>query len=109
MPDDWKSMAGVGAGVYEIRLRTGTEHRVFYVAKFEEGIYVLHRLRWEGRTRSTHSRRPDAECRGTSHRHRYHDFRAERDSGGGPCLGRPERCEQPSRCRSSLLQAGGGI
>jgi len=42
MPDDWKPMASVGAGVYEIRLHTGTEHRVFYVAKFEEGIYVLH-------------------------------------------------------------------
>jgi phage-related protein len=41
-PDDWKSMASVGAGVYEIRIHTAVEHRVFYVAKFAEGIYVLH-------------------------------------------------------------------
>jgi phage-related protein len=42
LPDDWKPMTTVGAGVGEIRLHTGTEHRVFYVAKFEEAIYVLH-------------------------------------------------------------------
>ena len=42
MPDDWKPMPAVGAGVYEIRIRTGREHRVFYVAKHAEGIYVLH-------------------------------------------------------------------
>ena len=41
-PDDWKSMASVGPGVYELRIRTAVEHRVFYVAKFVEGIYVLH-------------------------------------------------------------------
>jgi phage-related protein len=42
MPDDWKPMASVGAGVYELRLHAGVEHRVFYIAKFEEGVYVLH-------------------------------------------------------------------
>jgi phage-related protein len=41
-PDDWKSMTTVGAGVYELRIHTSLEHRVFYVAKFAEGIYVLH-------------------------------------------------------------------
>jgi phage-related protein len=41
-PDDWKPMASVGAGVYEIRIHTAVEHRVFYVAKFTEGVYVLH-------------------------------------------------------------------
>jgi phage-related protein len=51
MPDDWKPMASVGAGVYELRLHTSVEHRVFYVAKFEEGIYVLHAF--EKRTRQT--------------------------------------------------------
>ncbi len=35
-------MAGVGPGVYEVRIRTAVEHRVFYVAKFAEGVYVLH-------------------------------------------------------------------
>jgi phage-related protein len=51
MPSDWKPMTAVGAGVFEIRLHAGVEHRVFYVAKFEEGIYVLHAF--EKRTRQT--------------------------------------------------------
>ena len=42
LPSDWKPMPGVGAGVVEIRIHTGTEHRVFYVARFEEAVYVLH-------------------------------------------------------------------
>lgn len=42
MPDDWKAMASVGAGVYEMRLHTELEHRVVYLAKYEEAIYVLH-------------------------------------------------------------------
>lgn len=42
-PDDFKPMKTVGAGVYEIRIRTrGQAHRVFYVARFEEAVYVLH-------------------------------------------------------------------
>jgi phage-related protein len=41
-PDDWKAMIGVGPGVYEVRIRTALEHRIFYVAKFAEGVYVLH-------------------------------------------------------------------
>lgn len=51
MPDDWKPMSSVGTGVYEIRIHAGTEHRVFYIAKFEEAIYVLHAF--EKRTRRT--------------------------------------------------------
>jgi phage-related protein len=35
-------MPTVGAGTQEIRIRIGGEHRVFYVVKFAEGIYVLH-------------------------------------------------------------------
>ena len=42
MPDDFKPMQNVGSGVQEIRIRTGRAHRVFYIAKFEESIYVLH-------------------------------------------------------------------
>ena len=41
-PSDWKSMPSVGPGVQEIRVHTELEHRLFYVAKFEEAIYVLH-------------------------------------------------------------------
>jgi phage-related protein len=45
MPDDWKPMATVGQGVYEIRIKTDLpkeQYRVFYVAKFEDAIYILH-------------------------------------------------------------------
>ena len=51
MPTDWRPMATVGLGAYEIRVHTRLEHRVFYVAKFEEAIYVLHAF--EKRTRQT--------------------------------------------------------
>ena len=51
MPSDWKPMTTVGAGVIEIRVHTGLEHRIFYVAKYEEAVYVLHAF--EKRTRQT--------------------------------------------------------
>lgn len=35
-------MRSVGPGVEEIRIHSEPEHRVFYVAKFEEAVYVLH-------------------------------------------------------------------
>ena len=41
-PDDFKPMPSVGPGVYEIRIHAHDAYRVFYVAKFEEAIYVLH-------------------------------------------------------------------
>ena len=51
LPGDWKPISSVGPGVAEIRIHSGVEHRVFYVAKFEEAIYVLHAF--EKRTRQT--------------------------------------------------------
>lgn len=42
MPSDFKSMPGVGAGVVELRIHSGNEYRVFYVARFPEAVYVLH-------------------------------------------------------------------
>ena len=44
-------MSTVGQGVVEIRVHTRIEHRVFYVAKFDEAVYVLHAF--EKRTRQT--------------------------------------------------------
>ena len=42
-PDDWKSMASVGSGVREIRIRDETgAFRVIYIASFADAIYVLH-------------------------------------------------------------------
>lgn len=43
---DWKPMPAVGPGACELRVRTdegGTvQHRVIYIAKFPEAVYVLH-------------------------------------------------------------------
>jgi phage-related protein len=44
-PEDWKPMSSIGAGVNEIRVHVDGEHRVLYVAKFEDAIYVLHAFR----------------------------------------------------------------
>jgi phage-related protein len=41
-PDEFKPMPSIGAGAYEIRIQVGDAYRVFYVAKFEEAVYVLH-------------------------------------------------------------------
>jgi hypothetical protein len=35
-------MSTVGKGVEEIRIRTDDAYRIFYVARFEEAVYVLH-------------------------------------------------------------------
>ena len=53
-PTDWKPILSVGAGVEEIRVHSGQEHRVFYIARFEEGVYVRHAF--EKRSRKTPAR-----------------------------------------------------
>ena len=47
-------MTAVGVGVKEIRIHTGVEHRVLYLARFAEGVYVLHAF--EKRTQTTPKR-----------------------------------------------------
>ena len=54
---DWKALHTVGPGVREIRIHTGIEHRVLYVAKFAEAVYVLHAF--EKRSRKTAKRDVD--------------------------------------------------
>ena len=44
-------MSSIGPGVREIRIRTGQEYRVIYVARSSEGICVLHAF--EKHTRKT--------------------------------------------------------
>ncbi|MFM2303459.1 MAG: hypothetical protein RLZZ135_868 [Cyanobacteriota bacterium] len=41
-PVDFKPMSTIGKGVQEIRIRTEDAYRIFYVARFEEAVYVLH-------------------------------------------------------------------
>lgn len=49
---DLKPLPDVGAGVYEIRVRDQMmAFRVIYVAKFEDGVYVLHAF--QKKTRKT--------------------------------------------------------
>jgi phage-related protein len=48
-PSDWKPMPVVGPGVREIRIHTKQEHRVIYIAKFDEGVYVLHAFQKKSR------------------------------------------------------------
>ena len=50
-PSDWKPMASVGQGVIELRIHAGEEFRVIYLARFEDGVYVLHAF--EKRSRQT--------------------------------------------------------
>jgi phage-related protein len=41
-PDDFRPVPDVGPGTMEVRLHVENEYRVFYVARFEEAVYVLH-------------------------------------------------------------------
>ena len=69
-PDDWKPVPRVGAGTLEIRVRAGTEHRVFIVAKFTEALYILHAF--EKKSRKTSDRDMNIA------RKRYRELIAER-------------------------------
>jgi phage-related protein len=79
-PGDWRPMPSVGSGVAEIRIHTDVEHRVLYVAKFAEGVYVLHAF--EKRTQQT--RRADLDLA----RRRLADLRRLRREAAA---GRPRR------------------
>ena len=41
-PSSWRPMSTVGAGVVEMRVSADGAFRLLYVAKYPEGIYVLH-------------------------------------------------------------------
>jgi phage-related protein len=51
-PSDFKPMKTIGGGVYEIRIHTALEHRVIYVARFKEAVYVLHAFEKKSRKTS---------------------------------------------------------
>lgn len=58
-PEDWKPMEGVGPGACEVRVRShdgGTvQHRVIYVARFDEAVYVLHAFEKKSQATSQHN------------------------------------------------------
>lgn len=70
MPSDFKPMLGVGSGAYEIRIRVGGEWRVIYVARFADGIYVLHAFR----KKTQKTRQEDVETA----RRRYRQIQEQR-------------------------------
>ena len=49
-PTDWRPMTDIGAGVCEIRIHGAVDHRVLYVARFPEAVYVLHAFEKKSRT-----------------------------------------------------------
>ena len=51
-PTDWKPMGSIGTGVAEIRVLVGNAHRLIYVAKFAEAVYVLHAFQKKSRKTS---------------------------------------------------------
>ena len=48
-PADWKPIPSIGIGVNEIRVREGGAFRLIYIAKFSEGVYVLHAFQKKSR------------------------------------------------------------
>jgi phage-related protein len=56
-PSSTKPIPEVGRGVEEIRVNVGEAYRVFYVARFEEAIYVLHAFQ----KKSQKTAKPDLE------------------------------------------------
>jgi phage-related protein len=53
-PSDFKPMHIVGLGTYELRLQTDDAYRVFYIAKFQETVYVLHAFQKKTQKTSKH-------------------------------------------------------
>lgn len=41
-PENWKPFPTVGQGVREIRIQTGRQFRVIYLAKFKNKVHILH-------------------------------------------------------------------
>ena len=50
-PIHWRSMSTVGRGVKEIKISEGGQHRIFYLLRRKEEIFVLHAF--EKKTRQT--------------------------------------------------------
>jgi phage-related protein len=73
-PNDWKAMPTIGPGVREIRIHTDREHRIVYIPRFAEAVYVLHAF--EKRSRKTPRR--DLELA----RQRLQQLLIQRRSGG---------------------------
>ena len=58
MPEDIKPMEQIGAGTYEMRVQSieggAVIHRVFFVARVAEAVYVLHAFQKNSRATNKH-------------------------------------------------------
>jgi len=71
-------MTTIGPGVREIRVHTETEHRVCYLARFTEAVYVLHAFE----KRSQKTRAKDIDLARTRYRELL-EWRREQGYGKG--------------------------
>jgi len=53
-PSDWKPISSVGPGVMELRIHSQLEHRVYYLAKFAEAVFVIHAFQKKTRKTAKH-------------------------------------------------------
>ena len=77
-PSDFKPLPIIGPGTYELRLQTEDAYRVFYIAKFQEAVYVLHAFQKKTQKTSKHDialgqQRYEAAQRA----HRFHQAKAK--------------------------------
>jgi phage-related protein len=81
-PTDFKPVPSVGTGVYEIRIHAQDAYRVFYVAKFEEAIYVLHAFQKKTQKTTKHDIEIGRQRYRTAQHRRGHGFRGQRVAQG---------------------------
>ena len=63
-PSDWKPMPSIGLGVREVRVHVCGEHRVMYLARLNDAVFVLHVFQKKTRRTAEHDLRMGrARCR----------------------------------------------
>src|SRR5262245_15475944 len=78
-PIAFRPMPIVGPGTYELRLRTDDAYRVFYIAKFEEAVYVLHAFQKKTqKTRKQDIARGQQRYEAAQRAHRFQQAEAKR-------------------------------
>jgi phage-related protein len=71
-PSDWKPMVAIGQGVKEIRIQEANgQYRVIYVAKFVDGLHVLHAF--QKKTQKTSKKDIDLAAKRYKEIGGYHD------------------------------------
>jgi len=69
----------VGPGTYELRLQTDDAYRVFYIAKFQEAVYVLHAFQKKTQKTSKHDiALGQQRYEAAQHAHRFQQAKAKR-------------------------------